>query len=193
MTQIETTTPAPRNGVNVPVLFATLDAVRGQKELARFQFRATSSWISGTHSKSTISSFYGAGQEHSHQKDFVFDGDHPAVLVGNDNGPTPVELLLVALAGCITAGIGNIAAARGIDLAEVESSVEGNIDLLGIFDMDKSVRNGYQDVKVQFRIKGNASKEELEGLVSRSVARSAVYDVMTNGIPVEVETIAEQV
>ena len=186
-------TPAPRNGVDTPTLFATLDAVKAQRELARFQFRASNRWISGTHSQSTINSFFGAGAEHMRDKSFQYDGDHPAVLVGQDNGPTPVEFVLHALASCITAGLGNIAAARGVDLESVESQVEGDIDLQGLLGMDDSVRNGYQGIKIKFRIKGNASDEELAGLLSRSQARSAVYDILTNGVPVDVEVETESV
>lgn len=192
MTQTATAI-APRNGVNVPVLFATLDAVRAEKQLAKFQFRATNRWISGTHSQSHLNGYYGATQEHARNKSFFYDADHPPVLVGGDNGPTPVEFLLHALAACLTAGIGNIASARGIDLEEVESTVEGNIDLLGIFGMDESVRNGYQDIRISFRIKGDASEEELKKLVLQSRNRSAVFDVLTNGVPVDIKVNAERV
>jgi uncharacterized OsmC-like protein len=184
--------PTPRNGVNVPVLFATLDAVKGQPELAKFQFRATNRWKSGTHSQTTISGFYGAGQEHLRDTTFVYDADHPAVLVGADQAPTPVEFLLHGLLGCITAGIGNIASARGIDLEEVESTIEGDIDLLGLLGLDPNVRNGYQGLKVTFRVKGDASEEQLKQLVMRSKDRSAVYDVLTNGIPIDIDVTAEQ-
>ncbi|HEX7709108.1 MAG TPA: OsmC family protein [Thermoanaerobaculia bacterium] len=183
----------PRNGVDVPVLFATLDAVKSHKELAKFKFRATNRWISGTHSQSTIEGFYGAGSEQIHARRFVFDGDHPAVLVGGDNGPTPVEFLLHALAACLTAGLGNIASARGINLEEVESTVEGDINLLGIFGMDPDVRNGYEGIRVSFRIKGDASTETLERLIMQSKSRSAVYDVITNGVPVNILVQAESV
>lgn len=187
------TTPMPRNGVDVPTLFATLDAVKGAKEIAKFQFRATNKWISGTHSESTINGFYGTGQEHMRAQNFVYEGDHPTVLVGKDNAPTPVEFLLHALAACLTAGIGNIASARGIDLESVESTVEGNIDLLGLLGIDGSVRNGYQGIKVSYRIKGDASEEDLQKLVYRSRDRSAVYDVLTNGVPVDIEVEAASV
>lgn len=184
---------APLNGVNTPVLFATIGAVKGQPELAKFQFRATNQWVSGTHSRSTIGGFYGAGQEQQRDTAFAYDGDHPAVLVGGDNGPTPVEFLLHSLAACLTAGIGNIAAARGIELSEVESTVEGNIDILGLLGIDQNVRNGYQGIKVSIRIKGDASAEELQKIVFRSKARSAVYDVLTNGVPVDILVNAEPV
>ena len=180
-----------RNGVDTPTLFATLNAVKGQRQLAKFQFRARNRWISGTHSQSTIGGFFGAGGEQAREQAFRLDGDHPPVLVGADHGPTPVEYVLHALATCLTAGLANIAAARGIDLEEVESTVEGDIDLQGILGMDDSVRNGYQGIKVSFRIKGNASDEELAGLLAQSKARSAVFDVVTHGVPVSVEVRTE--
>src|SRR6266540_6405469 len=124
-----------RNGVDTATLFATLDAVKGDPEIAKFQFRATNTWISGTHNRSTIHGFYGAKQEMTHQQAWTFDADHPAVLVGNDNGPTPVEYVLHALAACLTAGIANIAAARGVHLTEVHSTVSGDIDLNGILGL----------------------------------------------------------
>jgi uncharacterized OsmC-like protein len=176
-----------RNGVDTGRLFATLDAVKSAPEAAKFQFRASNRWISGTHSRTTISEFYGVGEQQSHERTFTYDADHPGVLVGNDNAPTPVEFLLHALAGCLTAGIGNIAAARGVQLAEVESTVEGDIDLLGIFGMSPDVRNGYEQLRVHFRIKGDADDETLRGLVEQSRNRSAVYDVLTNGVPVNSE------
>lgn len=185
------TVPAPRNGINVPVLFATLDAVKGTPSLAAFQFRAKNRWKSGTHSQTTISGFYGAGQEQKRDTTFVYEADHPAVLVGADNAPTPVEFLLHALLACLTAGIGNIASARGIDLDEVESTIEGDINLLGLLGLDANVRNGYRGLKVSFRIKGNAPEETLKKIVLRSKDRSAVYDVLTNGVPIDIDVVAE--
>jgi uncharacterized OsmC-like protein len=178
------------NGVDVATLFATLDAVNAQRELATFQFRATNRWVSGTYSQATSQGFYGATSEHEHQRTFVFDGDHPAVLVGKDNGPTPVEYLLYALSFCLTAGIGNIASARGVTLTRVESTYVGDIDLQGIFGMSDEVRNGYQKIRVQMTIEGDAPAETLREIVEQSVARSAVYDVLTNGVPVEVDVVA---
>jgi uncharacterized OsmC-like protein len=176
-----------RNGVDVATLFATLDAVRSQRELATFQFRTHNRWVAGTHSQSTSRGFYGAGQEHERARTFVFDADHPAVLVGKDQGPTPVEFLLYALAACITAGIGNIASARGVTLTRVESTVEGDIDLQGIFGMSDEVRNGYQQVRMRVTIDGDAPQAVLREIVEQSRARSAVYDVLTAGVPVTVE------
>jgi len=182
--------PAPRNGVDTPTLLATINAVGAQPELARFQFRATNRWQQGTHSQSHIQAFSGAGGEQAHAQAFVLDADHPQVLVGRDQGPTPVEFLLHALASCLTAGIGNIAAARGVTLTEVESRVEGDIDLRGILGLSDQVRNGYQQVRVSFTLKGDAPPAVLEKIVEQSTKRSAVYDVLTHGIPVTVSVTA---
>ena len=176
-----------RNGVDTATLFATLDAVKQAPAAARFQFRAHNQWVSGTHNRSTISDFFGVGEERAHERTFVFDADHPAVLVGQDHGPTPVEFVLHALAACLTAGLANIAAARKIKLTEVRSTVTGDIDLNGILGLDPQVRNGYQQITVRFSIKGDAPAERLRELVEQSRARSAVYDVITNGVPVTVE------
>ena len=180
----------PLNGVDTPTLFATLDVVKGQPELAKFQFRARNRWQSGTLSETTISTFSGAGGEHAHKTVFKVNADHPAVLVGEDRAPLPVEYLLHALASCITGGIANIAAARGVALFEVESNIEGDINLLGIFGMSKDVRNGYQGIRASFSIKGDAPPEKLQEIVEQSRARSAVFDVLTNGVPVSMSVNA---
>ncbi|NEE00587.1 OsmC family protein [Phytoactinopolyspora halotolerans] len=182
-----TTERAPLNGVDTPTLFATLDAVKAQPEIAKFQFRATNRWVKGTHNQSTMHSFFGAGQEMEHKHATVIDADHPAVLVGADNGPTPVEYVLAALAACLTSGLANIAAARGIELTEVSSTVEGDIDLLGILGLSDEVRNGYQQIRVVFTVSGDAPPEKLRELVEQSRNRSAVYDVITNPVPVTVD------
>src|SRR5690606_32939027 len=187
MTTTSKTRP-PLNGVDTPTLFATLDAVKANPELAKFQFRATNRWVSGTHNSTTIRGFYGAGQEDtSRTTDFTYDADHPAVLVGAGHGPTPVEFLLHAIAACLTAGVANIAAARGVTLHEVRSTVEGDIDLLGILGLSDKVRNGYRGIRVSFQISGDAPDEVLRGLIDQSRARSAVYDVLTNGVDIAVE------
>jgi uncharacterized OsmC-like protein len=182
-----TETPSTRNGVDTATLFATLDAVKQAPAAAKFQFRASNEWLSGTHNRSTINGFFGVGQEQAHERTFVFDADHPAVLVGNDNGPTPVEFVLHSLAACLTAGLANIAAARKVTLTEVRSTITGDIDLNGILGLDRSVRNGYEQVNVRFEIKGDASPEVLRQLVEQARARSAVYDVITNGVNVSID------
>jgi uncharacterized OsmC-like protein len=178
-----------RNGVDTATLFATLDAVKATPEIAKFTFRATNRWISGTHNRSTIHGFYGAMQEMEHVEARSYDADHPAVLVGGDHGPTPVEFLLHALAACLTAGIANIAAARGVKLTEVCSTVEGDIDLLGILGLDGNVRNGFQQIKVSFRLRGD-DPAQLRTVVEQSRARSAVFDIITNGVPVAIDVDA---
>lgn len=175
----------PMNGVDTPTLFATIDAVNGQRELAKFKFRASNRWVSGTQSRGRIEGFFGAGAEHKHGSDFQFEADHPAVLVGKDQGPLPVEFLLYGLLACITSGIGNIAAARGVKLTSVESSIEGDLDLQGILGLSTDVRNGFQKLRANFKIKGDAPAEKLREIVDQSRARSAVYDTLTNGVPVE--------
>jgi len=179
-------TPEPRNGVDTPALIGTIDAVAAHPELAKFQFRATNRWQKGVHSRTSIQSFHGAGGEQLHEKEFVYDGDHPATLVGRDQGATPVEFLLHALASCLTAGIGNIAAARGVTLHEVESTVEGDIDLQGVLGLSDEVRNGYQSIRVNFKIKGDAPAEKLEQIVEQSRKRSAVFDALTNGTSITI-------
>jgi uncharacterized OsmC-like protein len=186
-----TTTESPRtNGVDTATLFATLDAVREQPGIAEFQFRASNTWIDGTHSRSSFSGFHGAMQELAHQHVTEVDADHPAVLVGQDHAPTPVEYLLHAIAACLTAGIVNVAAARGVRLSHVSSTVEGDIDLLGILGLsDGSVRNGYQQVKVGLRVEGDADDATLRAIVEQSRRRSAVYDALTQPTPVVIEVV----
>ena len=176
-----------RNGVDTATLFATLDAVKQAPQAASFQFRAHNQWVSGTHNRGTIADYFGVGEERTHERTFVFDADHPAVLVGQDHGPTPVEFVLHALAACLTAGLANIAAARKVKLTEVRSTVTGDIDLNGILGLDDGVRNGYQQITVRFTIRGDAPADKLRELVEQSRARSAVYDVVTNGVPVTIQ------
>ena len=187
MTTMDTTTPSTRNGVDTATLFATLDAVKQAPAAAQFQFRAHNQWVDGTHSRSTISDYFGVGEERAHETTFVFDADHPAVLVGKDNGPTPVEFVLHALASCLTAGMANIAAARKVTLTEVRSTVSGDIDLNGILGLNADVRNGYQQMTVKFTVKGDAPEEVLREIVEQSRSRSAVYDVITNCVPVAID------
>lgn len=175
-----------KNGVDVPTLLATIGVVDQTREAAKFQFRAASQWKKGTHSSATVNGYFGAGAEHTRDKDFVIEGDHPAVLCGADNAPTPVEYLLTALAACITAGIGNIASVRQYDLKSVAVTVQGDIDLCGLLGIDETVRNGFQKIRAKVTIEGDAPAEALARVVEQSVARSAVFDMLTNGTDVEV-------
>ena len=190
MTSTDTTAEANnsmRNGVDTATLFATLDAVKQAPEAAKFQFRAHNQWVSGTHNRTTIAGYFGVGEERSHERTFVFDADHPAVLVGQDHGPTPTEFVLHALAACLTAGLANIAAARKVKLTEVRSTVTGDIDLNGILGLNPDVRNGYEQITVHFTIEGDAPAETLREIVEQSRTRSAVYDIITSQVPVTIE------
>ena len=184
------TTHQPLNGVDVPTLFATLDAVKAQNDIAAFQFRASNTWVGGTHSRTTYSGFFGAGQEMQHKQETVVEADHPAVLVGNDHAPTAAEYLLHAIAACLTSGIADLGAVRGVVVTQVWCSVEGDFDLLGILGLsDGSVRNGYRQIKVTFDIEGDADDETLRRIVEQSRRRSAVYDALTNPTPVVIDVV----
>lgn len=179
--------PIPRNGVDTPKLFATIGAVASQPALAQFRFRAQSSWAGGTQSRTTIAGFYGVGAEMQHDAPFQAGADHPKVLCGEDNAPAPVEWVLHALAACLTAGIANISAARGVTLHSVECSVEGDIDLQGILGLSDKVRNGFQAIRVNYTVKGDAPEEKLRQIVDQARARSAVFDILTGHVPVTIE------
>lgn len=178
------------NGVDVPTFMATLGAVEQTRDIARFTFRANGEWLGGTHSRATLSGFFGAMAEQDREQAHTVEGDHPTVLCGTDKAPTPVELLLAALSACITAGIGNIASIRQVKLHSVETTVEGNIDLQGILGMSDDVRNGFSGIQATFRIAGDAPREDLEKIVNQSIARSAVFDVLTRGVPVKMSVQA---
>ncbi len=175
------------NGVNVQALLDARTALQGAPEAAQFTWRATSKWDHGVHSTTRVQQFYGLGAEQSHKTESVFDADHPAVFAAEDNGITPIEYLLVGLAGCLTAGVASVAQNRGIQLRSVDAVVEGKHDIRGILGADSDVRNGFNDIKVTFTIDADASKEDIEALVAQSQKRSAVYDALTNPTDVTVE------
>ena len=168
------------NGINVAALIAAREALTGAPEAAQFKWRAACEWKNGTHSHSTVESFYGLGQEQHRKKVFTFDADHPEVFASEDLGATPVEYVLVGLASCLTAGIAAIAQYRNIQLKSVTATIEGNMDLQGILGIDDEVRNGFKGIKVTYNIDADASREDIEALVAQSQKRSAVYDIVTN-------------
>ena len=172
------------NGVNVQALLEAREALSGAPDAAQFTWRASSRWENGVHSTTSIQNFFGLGEEQSHKTEAVFDADHPEVFAATDNGITPIEYLLVGLASCLTAGVASVAQNRGIQLRSIESTVEGNHDIRGILGVDNDVRNGFNDVKVTFKIDADASQQEIEALVAQSQKRSAVFDALTN--PTEV-------
>ncbi len=182
------TQQAVRNGVDTQVLFATLDAITAQPEIADFQFRATNRWIGGAHNRTVIQHFRGAGGEDtSRAEPFTLDAGEPAVLLGTDTGPNPAELVLHALAACLTTSLVYVAAARGVTLTEVTSTLEGDIDLRGALGLARDIRNGYRDVRVRFTVRGDAPPEKLREVVERAQARSAVFDIVSHGVPVTVD------
>jgi uncharacterized OsmC-like protein len=193
MTTATKSTERVRNGVDTQQLFGTLDLVKQQPELARFQFRATNRWIVGAHNRTTIKDFYGAGQvDTSRSEPFVLDAGEPAVLVGKDTGPNPAELLLHALAACVTTSLVYVAAARGVRLTEVESTLEGDIDLNGALGTETVYhRNGFERIRMTFRVRGDAPPDKLREVVARGHARSAVFDSVTQGVPVIVDVVAD--
>jgi uncharacterized OsmC-like protein len=177
-----------RNGVDTEQMFGTLNALKAQPELATFRFRVANRWIVGAHNRSTIKEFYGAGQEDTSRAEaFTLDAGEPAILLGKDTGPNPVEYLLHALAACLTTSLAYIAAARGVRLTAVESTLEGEMDARGAFGLDDSYRNGFERIRVSFRVEGDAPEAKLREVVERATARSAVFDMVSNGVPVEVE------
>ena len=183
-----TATETVRNGVDTAQLFGTLDAIKGQPSLARFQFRARNRWIAGAHNQTRIRDFYAANQEDtSRAEEFVLDAGEPAILLGTDTGPNPAEYLLHALAACLTTSLVYVAAARGVRLTEVESTLEGDMDVQGALGLSDDYRNGFEQIRVTFRVKGDAPEEKLREVVERAQRRSAVFDMVSNGVPVTVD------
>jgi uncharacterized OsmC-like protein len=175
------------NGVNVGALLAAREALKSAPQAAKFTWRASCTWQNGTHTQTKVQGFHGLGEEQKHKTQFSFESDHPEIFASEDLGATPVEYVLVGLAGCLTAGVAAVAQNRGIQLRSVEAKVEGSMDIQGILGIDSDVRNGYDDIKVTFYIDADASKKEIEALVAQSQKRSAVFDVITNPTNVSVE------
>src|SRR6478735_873941 len=182
-----TSSPPVRNGIDTAQVYGTLDALRAQPAAARFEFRVNNRWIDGTHSRSSIYGFWGAGAEDtSRDEPFIVDASEPPVLFGHNEAPNPAEYLLHALAGCLTLTIVNVAAARKVELHEVSSTLTGVLDARGATGIDDAYRNGFEGVEIAFSIRGDASPEKLHEVVERAKARSVVYDMVTNGVPVAV-------
>jgi uncharacterized OsmC-like protein len=185
-----TSTETPvNNGVNVEALLGAREALTEAPEAAKFEWRATCEWLNGTHSNSTVESFFGLGGEQKHRTKYTFDADHPEIFASEDNGATPVEYILVGLAGCLTAGVAAVAQHRQIQLRSVSATVEGAMDVRGILGMDTDVRNGFSNIKVSYKIDADATPAEIKALVAQSQKRSAVYDIITNPTDVRVEVI----
>jgi len=175
------------NGVNTEALLGAREALTNAPQAAQFKWRAACEWKNGTHSHSTVEGFFGLGEEQKRKKTFTFDADHPEVFASEDKGATPVEYVLVGLASCLTAGIAAVAQHRNIQLRSVTATIEGNMDLQGILGIDSEVRNGFEGIKVTYKIDADAKREDIEALVAQSQKRSAVYDIVTNPTNVTVQ------
>ena len=174
------------NGVNVQALLGAREALSAAPEAAQFTWRASCTWRNGTHSHSTVTGFTGLGAEQEHRHTYEYDVDHPECFASEDRGATPVEHVLAALAGCLSAGIAAVAQNRGIQLRSVTSTLEGKMNVLGILGGDPDVRNGFTAIDVRFDVDADASADEIEALVAQSQKRSAVFDIITNPTNVSV-------
>ena len=177
------------NGVNVAALLEAREAMTGTPAAAQFTWKATNHWMRGTHSRTSIDTFFGVGADQSHNTTFTLDTDHPAIFAAEDQGVTPVEMVLAGLAGCLTAGVASVAQNRGVQLRSVTATLSGDMDLAGILGIDPDVRNGFNRITVTYDIDADASREEIEGIVAQSQKRSAVFDVITNPTNVRVSVV----
>jgi uncharacterized OsmC-like protein len=182
----DTATPVD-NGVNTDFLLQAREALAAQPEGANFKWRVTNTWVNGTHSRTDVNGFFGLGAEQNHRSDFSIEGDHPELFAAADQGATPVELLLVSLASCLTAGVAAVAQNREIQLRSVSASLQGDMDVRGILGADPDVRNGFSQIKVTYNIEADATPDEIKALVAQSAKRSAVFDIVTNPTNVTVE------
>jgi uncharacterized OsmC-like protein len=177
------------NGVNVEALIGARTALAAAPEAAKFRWRATCEWLNGTHSRASVSGFFGLGQDQQRKTEFLFDADHPEVFAAADRGATPVEYVLVGLGACLTAGVAAVAQHRKIQLRSVSAMIEGAMDVQGILGIDSDVRNGFDGVRVTFKIDADATPDEIRALVAQSQKRSAVYDIVTNPTNVSVVVV----
>lgn len=182
----QTQTPTVDNGVNIEALRGARQALTDAPEAAEFQWIARCQWVNGTHSRSTVADFSGLGEQHAHRQAFTIEADHPEVFASQDNGPTPPEIVLAALASCLTAGVATVATNRGVQLRSVAATVRGVMDLQGILGIDADVRNGFDRIDVTYDIDADASRADIEAIVAQSQKRSAVFDIVTNPTTVQV-------
>lgn len=175
-----TSTRSVNNGVNVEALLGAREALTDARPAGQFTWRAKCCWLNGTHSRSTINGFFGLGEEQIRDTRFDIESDHPALFAATDKAATPLEIVLAALASCLTGGVASIAQHRSVQLNSVQVDVEGDMDMSGVLGIDPDVRNGFNAIRVVFHIDADASETEIAGLVAQSQKRSAVYDIITN-------------
>jgi uncharacterized OsmC-like protein len=184
-----TDAPTADNGVNVAHLLGARQALTDAPEAAQFQWRARCEWVRGTHSRTIFDSYSGLGQEHMHRQSFAIEADHPEIFASEDNGATPTEIVLAALASCLTAGVATVASNRGVQLRSVAATLTGDMDLQGILGIDGDVRNGFEGITVSYDIDADASKADIEAIVAQSQKRSAVFDIIANPTTVTVQVV----
>jgi uncharacterized OsmC-like protein len=180
MHMTQTDAPAVDNGVNIEALRGARQALSDAPEAAQFRWRASTQWVNGTHSSSTVTDFSGLGAQHAHRQSFTYEADHPEVFASEDNGATPPEIVLAALGSCLTAGVATVATQRGVQLRSVQATLEGSMDLQGILGIDGDVRNGFDEINVTYEIDADASRADIEAIVAQSQKRSAVFDIIAN-------------
>ncbi len=172
------------NGINMDVLKATVGAIQADPELGKARIRATNKWIDANHNCTTVTGFYAAKQEHLHKQSFELHADEPAILAGTDEGANPVEHLLHALASCVTTSMVAHAAVKGIHIDELESNIEGDIDLRGFLGLDATVPKGYTNIRVTFKVK---TDEENLSKLKKLAEFSPVYNSLTQGTIVDIQ------
>ena len=182
----DTESPAVDNGVNIEALRGARQALTDAPGAAQFTWRASNQWVTGTHSSTTITDFFGLGQDNMHRVAHTIDADHPQVFASQDNGAAPPEIVLAALASCLTAGVATVASHRGTQLRSVTATVEASMDLQGILGIDADVRNGFDSIKVVYTIDADASRADIEAIVAQSQKRSAVFDILANPTTIHV-------
>ena len=175
-----TESPTVDNGVNIEALLGARQHLTDAPKLAEFQFRAACDWVKGTHTRTTFNDFSGLTQEHTHRQQYTIDADHPEIFASEDNGVTPTEVVLAALASCLTAGVATVASNRNIQLRSVTATLEGDMDLQGMLGIDGDVRNGFGGIKVTFDIDADASQADIEAIIAQSQKRSPVFDILSN-------------
>jgi len=188
----ETAVPAEsdgyRNGIDVDLLFDTMRLVRAQPELGKLRFRARNRWVGGQHNRSVLKDFYALGREDASRREpFILDAGQPPLFAGANEGPDPAECLLHALAASLTTTLVYVAAALGVELTDVQSTVEGELDLRGALGLSPDVPNGYESIRVTFRVQTDAPTDTIRDLLEQAKQRSVVYDTLSRGVPITVE------
>ena len=183
-------TPAIINGLDVNAALATIAAIKADKSLAKFQFRARNTWINGGENRSVIRDFYGAGREDtSRSTSFEFTNGEPPVLLGNNEGANPVEFLLHALAGCVTTTFVLHAMARGIVIRELSTELAGDLDLQGLLGLDDTVPPGYEQIRIRMHVKADCSDKDLEDLLAYAQQHSPVCNTICRPVPVVIDRV----